>query len=271
MEGCTINSSIVDVMDERLIKKIERQYAYFHRVLSGLLVDLAAQPETVWLSGREHFLAEDYQDNRYERALYPVQDFGLFTERFAELAAVQTEAVAILGVKKVPIGLLTPQVLDDVHFARLTRQDNYRVKWLSKAEVLGRYQGKLNQALAAFEAFRSQSWGLGDQGLKTVENEVRTLEHGLRRLEACDDDRFREHFRFERVIVTVYATGSPTKHLHVRNVGMVLVGPKVQLAWADGVRQGRSDKVELTPLLTLGPLEVYSAKAWSEVAERVRS
>ncbi len=73
------------------------------------------------------------------------------------------------------------------------------------------------------------------------------------------------------VMVSVYATGSATKHYHVRGVGLVLIGPNVQIAWADGVRQGRSDKVTLTPLLELGPLEVYSAKARDEVAERVRS
>ncbi len=258
-------------MDERLIKKIERHYAHFHRVLSELLTDLAAQPGTTWLSGREHQLAKTYQDNRYEKVLYPVDDLSPFAEQFAELTEVQTEAVALLGVKRVPNGLLTPQVLYDVHFARLIRQDNYRVKWLSKAEVLGLYQGKLNQALAAFEVFRSESWGSGDQGLRDVEAEVRGLERGLARLAACDDDRFREHYCFERVMVSVYATGRATKRYHVRDVGLVLVGANVQISWADGVRQGRSDKVELTPLLTLGPLEVYSAKAWDEAAEAVRS
>ena len=262
---------MIDGMDERLIKKIERHYAHFHRVLSELLTDLAAQPGTTWLSEREHHLAESYQDNRYEKALYPVGDLSPFAEQFAELTELQTEAVALLGVNKIPNGLLTPQVLDDVHFARLTRQDNYRIKWLTKAEVVERYQGKLNQALAAFEVFRSESWGSGDQGLRDVEAEVRGLEGGLARLEACDDDRFREHYCFERVMVSVYATGKATKRYHVRDVGLVLVGPNVQIRWADGVRQGRSDKVELTPLLTLGPLEVYSAKAWDEAAEQVRS
>ena len=70
-------------------------------------------------------------------------------------------------------------------------------------------------------------------------------------------------------MVSVYATGRATKRYHVRDVGLVLVGSNVQIAWANGVRQGRSDKVELTPLLELGPLEVYSTKAWNEAAEQL--
>ena len=73
------------------------------------------------------------------------------------------------------------------------------------------------------------------------------------------------------VMVSVYATGSATKRYHVRDVGLVLVGANVQIAWADGIRQRRSDKVELTPLLTLGPLAVYSMKAWNEAAEQLCS
>ena len=59
---------------------------------------------------------------------------------------------------------------------------------------------------------------------------------------------------FERVMVSIYATGSASSRYHVRDVGLVLVEPNVQISWADGVRQGRSDKVELTPR------EVYSVK-----------
>ena len=52
-------------------------------------------------------------------------------------------------------------------------------------------------------------------------------------------------------MVSVYATGRATKRYHVRDVGLVLVWANVQIALADGVRQGRSDKIELTPLLTI--------------------
>ena len=43
----------------------------------------------------------------------------------------------------------------------------------------------------------------------------------VRGSEACEDDRFREHYCFERVMVSVYATGSATKRYHVRDVGLV--------------------------------------------------
>ena len=44
------------------------------------------------------------------------------------------------------------------------------------------------------------------------------------------------------------------KQYHVRDVGLILVGDDVRVAWADGVRQRRSDRVELEPLLACGPL-----------------
>lgn len=257
-------------MDERLIKKVERHYAHFHRVLSGLLAELAEQPGTTWLFDEGHLFAEHYTDNRYHKALYPVQHLGPFKARLEELRGVQAEAVQILGVKKVPHGLLTPQVLDGVQFVRLMRHENYNLKRLAKAEVLGRYQGKLQNALAAFEAFRQGSWGAHDPGLKDVEAEVRALEHGLARIDACDDEAFREHYRFERVPASVYRAHHPMKQYHVRDVGLILVGDDVRVAWADGVRQRRSDRVELEPLLACGPLEVYSSRAWDEAAMLVR-
>ena len=57
-------------------------------------------------------------------------------------------------------------MLHNVQFARLRRQENYNLKRLPKAEVLGRYQGKLQNVLAAFRAFQAQSWGVNDSGLR---------------------------------------------------------------------------------------------------------
>lgn len=119
--------------------RLELNYAHFHWVLSGLLEELAEQPGTTWLFDEGHLFAEHYQDNRYHKALYPVQDMSPFEARLEELLGVQAEAVQILGVKKVPHGLLTPQVLDGVRFVRLLRHQNYNPRRLSKAEVLGRY------------------------------------------------------------------------------------------------------------------------------------
>lgn len=93
-------------------------------------------------------------------------------------------------------------------------------------------------------------------GFEDIEAEVRALEQGLARITACDDELFREHFRFARVPASVYAEGQSRRLYHVRDVGLILVGDDVRIAWADGVRQRRSDRVDITPLLAYGPLEV---------------
>ena len=54
--------------------------------------------------------------------------------------------------------------------------------------------------------------------------------------------------------------------VHVLLFGLILLGDDVRVVWADGVRQRRSDRVELEPLLACGPLEVYSSRAWDEAA-----
>lgn len=257
-------------MDERLIKLIEREYAHFHRVLSSVLRELAQEPGTVWLGHEGHHFAEAYQDNVYRKAVVPLLDTSAYDERLAELARVQGEALARLGVAKVPNGLLLPQVLDEVSYARLRRKRNYRVLRLSKPEILGRYGGKLGNALAALQAFRAQAFSLADEGVLRLEEEVATLEAGLARMAECGDDELREHYWFERVPVSVYRQGRPMKQYHVRDVGLVLVGPQVKLGWNDGVRNQRSDTTQLEPLLRYGPLEVYSSSAWDEAYEAAR-
>lgn len=106
----------------------------------------------------------------------------------------------------------------------------------------------------------------GDPDLRDLQADVRSLERGLARLNACED----EHFRFEWVPVSVFAAGRPMKQYHVRDVGLILVGNNVRVAWADGVRKKRSDSVELEPLLAYGPLEVFSDWEWDKAAKVVR-
>lgn len=60
------------------------------------------------------------------------------------------------------------------------------------------------------------------------------------------------------------------RQYYVRDVGLVLVSPAVQVAWHGGVRQKRKDRVTLEPLLVYGLLEVYSASTWDEAAITVR-
>lgn len=257
-------------MSDRPNKRVERHYAHFHRVLSELLTDLSQEAGTTWLFEQGHTFAEAYQDNIYRKAVYPISDLTPYAPRLAELAQVQQEALAQLGAKKVPHGLLTPQVLEQVTYARLRRKLNYNVRRGSKAEILGRYQQKLNNALAAQQAFRAQARGGADEGLERIEAEVLALQKGIANIEAANDETFREHYTFARVPVSVYRTGMPMKQYHVRDVGLVLVGPSVRVGWNDGVRMQRSDTTQLEPLLSLGPLEVFSSRDWLREYQAVR-
>ena len=256
-------------MDEAQTKQLERHYAHFHRVLSGLLTELSQEQGVVWLGERGHLLREHYQENCYRKALYPLQGLEPYEERLAELQGVQQQALAILGTRKPPHGLLLPQVVFGATFARLRPRRNYVVQRLSKAEALGKYQGKLQGAVATLEAL-SGHVGRGDAAYLEQREELRRLEAGLERLETSKEDAFREHFWFNRVRVSLYLEDGSMIERHVRDVGMILVGHQVEIRWADTVRRQRRTTVELEPLLETGPLQLFGESEWQEAAGRLK-
>jgi hypothetical protein len=54
---------------------------------------------------------------------------------------------------------------------------------------------------------------------------------------------------------------------HIRDHGLILVGPSVSVVWNHAKRRPRSDKRKLKPLLHLGMLEVYSERDWQRAGE----
>jgi hypothetical protein len=252
------------------VKAIERNYAHFHRLLSELLLELSELPGVVWLEEAGHIIRGEGETNDYRKAIYPVQDATPYYGRLDELREVQKEGLKLLGREEPPIGLLMPVLLEGVQYVRLRKHVTHSSRASKREHALARFEeqlGEMRTNLRKFEYYATSH----DPRREKLEAEVKALEEGLERLKAMKEETLRERYRHERVLPYVYLNSGEIVRPYVRNVGLIVAGPRVRIVWADELRRQRSDKVRLEPILVVGQIEVYSEREWQAANKRTKS
>jgi hypothetical protein len=255
--------------DEK-IKAIERNYAHFHRLLSQLLLELSKLPGVVWLEESGHIIRGEGESNDYRKAIYPVQDATPYYGRLDELREVQEEGLRLLDREEPPIGLLMPVLLEGVQYVRLRKHVTHSSRASKREHAIARFEEQLEQMRTNLKKFEYYATSY-DPRREKLEAEVKALEEGLERLKAIKEETLRERYRHERVLPYVYLNSGEIVRPYVRDVGLIVAGPKVRIVWADELRRARSDKVRLEPILTVGQTEVYSETEWQQANKRTKN
>lgn len=257
-------------------RPLSRLYAHYHRLLIDLLAALVEGALVLWLAGEEgHIRRPDGQPNTYRKALYVLEDLSPYRERLEALAAVQAEGHRTMGVKRP--GLLLPGTQTGVQHVVVSRSEAWSSHALTKEVVLGKLEAfiaKTKVNLRAFETYASTH----DPRREKLEEEIRGLEEGLKRLKAWDGAVLRERARSDkhtaRVLVPDPLTGEEeTRLLYVRDVGLIVAGPglttRPNAIETPTMRKRRRDRMKgkLETLVRFGAFEVFSERAWQAVKE----
>jgi hypothetical protein len=255
-------------LSEDELKKLEQSYAHFHRVLGALAMELAALPGVIWV-GKEttHVIAPEGENNRYGKAIYPVTDLAPYRDALRELLDVQQQGMRLTEREEPLPGMLLPQVVEGVQFARLNRHTAHTSQAFNKEQAIGRLQTVLKRAehnLAKFERYAT----LNDPERERVALEVKTLKEGLEQIKGADEAEYRFRVRRQAVTPYVYLLDGDAAQTHIRDHGLVLVGPSVSVVWNQARRRPRSDKRKLEPLLHIGTLKVYRESEWQQAGQR---
>jgi len=246
--------------------RVDRTYAHFHRVLGGLLVELAAQPGVLWLTDKqEHVLRGEGERNSYARALYRVDSLEPYQERLDELAQVQQQGMAELGLRETPRELLLPQVVENVTHVRLSETVLYRTTPMQKRHVLAKIDTALkttHKNLAKFQRYGGEH----DAGVRRLEAEVKAIEGIKETVLQAKEETYRVRVKQTRYRPYVYLAGKKPVQVDSRTHGLILVGRDIGVSYPNAVRQKRSDQRDVTPLFEFGKTRIYFESAWQ--AER---
>ena len=241
--------------------RIDQSYAHFHRVLGGLLEELAALPGVVWLTEQQHVLRGEGRRNDYAWAIYRVPDLEPYRARLAELERVQQKAVTEMGLGRMPRELLLPQVIEDVTHVRLGEKGGYRSSPKPKKAVLAIFETALNTTKKNLREF--QRYGGGDDGVRRLEVEIRDLEAVRQTVLSAPEQPYRVRvWQPRRFYPYIYQENMKTKQVRCRNHGLILVGQSIGLSQPREVRKVRSDKRTLEPLFAFGKTQVYFERDW---------
>lgn len=252
-------------------ERLDRQVAHFHRLLGGLLQELAAWEETRWLEpeAHGHVLRDDVEPNTYGRAVYLVKTLEPYRERLAELERLQADVVRAFGLKGVPRSLLTPLVLERVVHARLHHPECFSSNCRPRSFVLERIDKALETTLRNYRAFARQG-GVDDPRTVTIGDEITYHERVRERVRESPEPNYRVRISQQRVRLYVYRDGEKPLQCDTRLHGVILAGPHVTVTDEAELRQGRSDKVGLEPLWHYGVTYVYPEGRWQEAKEDLR-
>jgi thioesterase domain-containing protein len=160
-----------------------------------------------------------------------------------------------------------PVLIENVHYVRLRKHATHASRVSKREHAIARFEEQLASTKANLRVFETYATN-DDPKREAVEAEVKALEQGLERLKASREDTLRERYRHERVLPYVYLLSGEIVRPYIRDVGLLVAGPKLKIAWADNIRRKRSDKIKLEPLLTVGPLEVYSETQWRQASSK---
>lgn len=264
-------TKVTDNLTPEQLKAVERSYAHFHRLLALLLLDLAAEADTVWLEEvHGHDIRPEGEDNDYHAALYLLSDLSPYQDRLDELQAVQAHTLELLARETPPQGLLLPTVIEGVGHVRLPRHSNYTSACRELGDTLAYLRGQQEQLREIHQRFERHAT-LTDPKRDAVQREMIEFELAIAALEDCEEEELRVRRRRERVKPYIYLLDGSNLSPYLRKVGLICVGPKVTHAWSDRVRRTRSDKRVLEPLVKLGNLEIYREREWQAAAPEKES
>ncbi len=179
---------------------------------------------------------------------------------------MQRQGLEFLGRDAPTKGLLMPVLIEDVHYVRLRQHVTHSSRVSRREHAISRFEELLEETKASLRKFEYYATP-EDPKREAIEAEVKALEEGLQCLRESKEEMLRERYRQERVLPYVYLFSGEIVRPYVRDVGLIVAGPKLRIAWADQVRRERKDKVKLEPLLTVGQLKVYSEREWQEAKD----
>lgn len=256
------------------MEDLRRHYAYFHRVLLELLLDLEDKEQVWWLTDKQgHIPKPEGEANTYRKALYVLEDLRPYVGRLKELEQVQ-QTVLGLAVAK-PVGVLTPVAVEEIREVVLSKTVSWSSHAFEKAKVVSKLTGALGLAQGNLRSFQTYATAEDDRR-EALEQEIRTLEADIERLRAHPEDLFRERAKSEKHTARLYPSdnGGEVSMVYIRDVGLIVAGKG--LTGAGRVRHSQSEHrrsdnltVRLEPLLVYGNYEIYAERAWGEVKKQV--
>lgn len=253
--------------DELQDNRVDRTYAHFHRVLGGLLEELASLPSVLWLTEKEeHVLRGEGEHNSYARAVYRVDSLEPYQDRLSELAQVQQQGLAELGLKEAPRELLLPQVVQNVTHVRLSETVLYRTTPMQKKNVLAKIDTALKTTRKNLAEFQRYG-GPDDEGVRRLEAEVEAIEEVKETVLQVQEDTYRVRVKQTRYRPYVYLAGEKPVQVDSRTHGLILVGHNISVSYPNAVRRARSDQRDVTPLFEFGKTRIYFESAWQEAAQ----
>lgn len=255
-------------MDSETVTQPERTYAHFHRVLGSLLQELANLPSCAyWLSDKhQHVISGDFEHNTYARALYRVPSLEPYQPRLDELALVQGQALAELGLKRPPKALLSPLVVQGVTHVRVHETTNYRTTPASKADVLTKINSAITTTKRNLSVFERQG-GVHDPETQRITRELEGYKAARAAVVASAEDNFRVRLEQRRVRPYVYLADHAPIQADSRTHGLILVGYNIQVSPPHTVRRQRSDKRQATPVFAYGKTRIYFESKWQEAGK----
>ena len=240
---------------------VDRKYAHFHRLLSELLGKLIANEQTLWLGKEGHIINPDHEKNTYRKAIYVVDSLAPYEEQLQDLAQVQQEVMASLGVAKPYVGILLPKVLTDVTRVRL----HTRLDWVSERFDKGKLVSRLNKIIATaennlkgFEAHRSAF----DAGYERLRAEVEEAKVVRERVRQSPEQDYRYRTAQELRNPYIYRGQARPVEAYVINHGLIVAGQLVTIERTPPFRRERSDKVDAPILFENKFNRIYLESDW---------
>ncbi len=247
--------------------RVDRTYAHFHRVLGGLLEELAALPGVLWLTDKEeHVLRGEGEHNTYARAVYRVNDLTPYQGQLAELTQVQQQGMTELGIRETPKDLLLPQVIQNVTHVRLSETVLYRTTPTQKKQVLAKIDTALRTTRKNLAEFQRYG-GPDDEGVRRLEAEVEAIEAVRETVLQAQEDTYRVRVKQTRYRPYVYLAGEKPVQVDSRTHGLILIGHNISVSYPNIVRRARSDQRKLEPLFEYGKTRIYFESKWQEAAQ----
>jgi hypothetical protein len=252
-------------------ERLDRQIAYFHRLLGEMLQDLVVHEQTKWLEQdqvkQHHVIGRDGEKNTYGRALYLLKSLDPYQQRLSELQKLQSEILRVFGLETIPRALLLPLVLEDVIHVRLHHLTYFSSRSRPRSFVLERIDKALETTRMNYRTFAQQG-GIEDKRTQDIGEEIRYHEGVREWVRHHPEPDYRVRVKQERIRLYVYQTGAKPKLCDTRLHGVLLVGPNITLTDRYEMRQGRSDKVSLEPLWHYGVTYVFPEKEWQGAKEK---
>ena len=256
------------------MKELERKYAEFHRKLGELLTGLLEDADIFWAAdilqdgGDTGHVLRETGENDYHKAVYLLSSPLDYRERLEELSKVQEEAFTLSGLETLPRGLLLPERIEDVGAVRVRVQEVFTHSDMSVERAKGVVSEDLNNLIAATRKF--EAYGQDDR-TRALYEKIGRLKTGLEGFDRVEEVLLR--YRRPRLHLAVYTNEPEPLKPYLRDVGLILVGPRIDWNVDRSRRKRRSDRVteeDLSPIVAYDSKFFYDAVRFKEASEEKR-